>query len=122
MVKAGGHFSGVRGVGPGSRVVEVRPVTSPSAARCLLQAGDPNLWFDVDRWSRMSRPGRFAPVPALSRPVEVEADPEILLSLGARRVQRRWAPPIGSTNSDLLGYLRDRAEPQDLGPTVPCHA
>jgi hypothetical protein len=122
MVRAGGHFSGVRGVVPRSHVVEVRPIASPGAARCLLQAGDPNAWFDVDRWSQMSRPGRFAPIPPLSLPVEVEANPEILVSLGARRVQRRWAPPIGSSNSDLLGYLRDRAEPQGLGATVPCHA
>ena len=74
----------------------------------ILQGGEPDAWFDQQRWTSLAPLHRppAAPVP-LSEPRRFSArHAQLLRALGARELRRNlWVPPPASAIDDLEGLL-----------------
>jgi hypothetical protein len=83
-------------------------VDRPRGGTIVLQGGDPDVWFNTERWSSLE-----SIIPAgndrypLSTPMQFSPSHRpMLVSVGARPTEPTWwLPPPGSANDDLAEYV-----------------
>lgn len=99
-------------------------VDRPRGGNVVLQGGDPDVWFNTERWASLEGiiPAGDDPCP-LSTPLQfAPAHRPTLVSVGARPSEPTWwLPPPGSANDDLAEYVLRYSCLRDCAFSVPLH-